>query len=39
MDRTYYASIEQGKHAPTINLLRKIAASLNLTLSELLEGL
>ncbi|RVU98169.1 XRE family transcriptional regulator [Coriobacteriales bacterium OH1046] len=39
IDRTYYASIEQGKHAPTINLLRKIASSLGLTLSELLEGL
>ena len=39
IDRTYYASIEQGKHAPSVLLLRKIAAGLDLTLSELLQDL
>jgi len=39
MDRTYYSSVENGKHNITINNLKKICGGLNITLSELLKDL
>lgn len=39
MDRTYYSSVEQGKHNITINNLSKIAKGLNISLSELFKKL
>ncbi|QTU83937.1 helix-turn-helix transcriptional regulator [Xiamenia xianingshaonis] len=38
-DRTYYASIEQGRHAASITMLSKIAKGLGMTLEELFKGL
>ncbi len=36
MDRTYYSSVEKGKHNITIMNLKKITDGLKITLSELL---
>lgn len=38
MDRTYLASVEAGKRNVSIINLKKIANGLNLSLSELFEG-
>lgn len=38
MDRTYISSIERGKRNVSILNLEKIAKGLNVSLSELLEG-
>ena len=37
MDRTYYSSIEKGKHNVTVLNLYKISKGLNISLSELLK--
>ena len=37
MDRTYYSSIEKGKHNVTIINLHKISKGLNVSLSEFLK--
>ena len=39
MDRTYYSSVENGKHNITIMNLKKISDGLKITLSELLENM
>lgn len=39
MDRTYYASVEEGKRNISINNIKKIADGLGVTLSELFENL
>lgn len=39
IDRTYYASLEQGKHNVTLARLSSIADGLGMTMSEVLEGL
>ena len=39
MDRTYFASVEAGKRNISICNIKKIADGLDLTLSELFEGL
>lgn len=39
MDRTYYSSVEKGKHNITIMNLKKIADGLKITLSELLKDM
>lgn len=39
MDRTYFASVEAGKRNIAICNIKKIADGLNVTLSELFEGL
>lgn len=39
MDRTYYASVENGKRNIAIVNIEKIAKGLNVTLSYLFEGL
>ena len=39
MDRTYYASVEAGKRNISICNIKKIADGLNVSLSELFEGL
>ena len=39
MDRTYYASVEAGKRNIAICNIKKIADGLNVSLSELFEGL
>ena len=39
MDRTYYSSVEKGKHNITIMNLKKISDGLKITLSELLENM
>lgn len=39
MDRTYYSSVEKGKHNITIMNLKKIADGLKITLSELLNDM
>ncbi len=39
MDRTYFASVENGKRNIAIVNIKKIADGLNVTLSELFEGL
>lgn len=39
MDRTYLASVEKGKRNISIENLNKIAKGLNISLSELLEGI
>lgn len=35
-DRTYIGMLERGEKSPTLNTLERIAGSLNLTLSDLL---
>lgn len=39
MDRTYYSSIENGKHNISILQIEKIANGLDITISELLQDL
>ena len=39
MERTYFASVEAGKRNIAICNIKKIADGLNVTLSELFEGL
>ena len=39
MDRTYFASVEAGKRNISICNIKKIADGLEVTLSELFEGL
>ncbi len=39
MDRTYYASVESGKHNISLKNLKKIADGLNISLSDLFKGL
>lgn len=39
MDRTYYSSIENGKHNITILSLMKILEGLNITLEEFFKNL
>lgn len=39
MDRTYLASVENGKRNISINNLCKIATGLNITLEELFKGI
>ena len=39
MDRTYFASVEAGKRNISIQNLKKIADGLNVSLSELFNGL
>ncbi|MGP1367087.1 MAG: helix-turn-helix domain-containing protein [Schwartzia sp. (in: firmicutes)] len=39
MDRTYFASVETGKRNIAICNIKKIADGLDVTLSELFEGL
>lgn len=37
MDRTYYASVESGKHNISLQNIEKIARGFGITLSELFE--
>ena len=39
MDRTYYASVESGKRNISIVNIKKIANGLDVSLSELFEGI
>ncbi|BDR53682.1 hypothetical protein KIM372_15890 [Bombiscardovia nodaiensis] len=39
MDRTYYAALERGLHTLSISKLRTIAKGLQMTMSEVLEGM
>lgn len=39
MDRTYYSSVEKGKHNITIMNLKKITDGLKISLSELLNNI
>ena len=39
MDRTYYASVENGKRNISINNIAKIATGFEMTLEELFKGL
>ena len=39
MDRTYYASVEAGKRNISLQNIEKIAKGLNVTISELFEGI
>ena len=39
MDRTYYASVENGKRNISINNIQKIAVGLGISLEELFKGL
>lgn len=39
MDRTYYASVENGKRNVSINNIEKIAKGFNISLEELFKGL
>lgn len=39
MDRTYFASVEAGKRNIAIQNIKKIADGLNVTLSELFDGI
>lgn len=39
MDRTYYASVENGKRNIALCNIKKIADGLDVTLSQLFEGL
>ncbi|MCI9422749.1 helix-turn-helix domain-containing protein [Sporofaciens musculi] len=39
MDRTYYASVENGKRNISINNIEKIANGLGITLEELFKGI
>ena len=39
MDRTYYASVENGKHNISNNNIEKIANGLGVSLEELFQGL
>lgn len=37
MDRTYYASVESGKHNISLKNIKKIADGLNVSISELFD--
>ena len=39
MDRTYFASVEAGKRNVSLYNIKKIADGLNVSLSELFEGI
>jgi len=39
MDRTYYASVENGKRNIALINIEKIAKGLNVTISDLFDGL
>lgn len=39
LHRTYVSSLERGLRNPTVTVLVRIAAAMDLTVSELLEGL
>ncbi len=39
MDRTYYASVESGKHNISLKNIKKIADGLDIPLSDLFKGL
>lgn len=39
LDRTYISGLERGKRNPTLKVLASIAFCLNVTLSQLLEGI
>lgn len=39
MDRTYFASVEAGKRNISLNNIKKIADGLNVSISELFEGI
>ena len=39
MDRTYYSSVEKGKHNITIMNLKEISDGLKITISELLKNM
>ena len=39
MDRTYFATVESGKHNISLQNIEKIANGLNITISELFEGI
>lgn len=39
MDRSYYASVENGKRNISLNNIKKIATGLGLSLEELFRGL
>ena len=38
MDRTYYASVENGKHNISLIYIEKFASGLNISLKELFDG-
>lgn len=37
--RTYVSSLERGRRNPTITILHKLAAAMEMTVSDMLEGL
>ena len=39
MDRTYFATVESGKRNISLQNIEKIAKGLNVSLSELFEGI
>ncbi|AEB07284.1 helix-turn-helix domain protein [Coriobacterium glomerans PW2] len=39
IDRSYFATIEQGKHSATLQMLARISQGLGVSLQELFEGL
>ena len=39
MDRTYFATVESGKRNISLQNIEKIASGLNITISELFEGI
>ena len=39
MDRTYFATVESGKRNISLQNIEKIAKGLNVTISELFEGI
>lgn len=39
MDRTYFASVESGKRNISVRNIKKIADGLDITLSELFDGI
>lgn len=39
MDRTYFATVESGKRNISLNNIEKIAKGLNISISELFEGI
>lgn len=39
MDRTYFATVESGKRNISLQNIEKIAKGLNITISELFEGI
>jgi transcriptional regulator with XRE-family HTH domain len=39
LDRTYISGLERGKRNPTLKVVAKIAHSLEISLSQLLDGI